>query len=77
MALSIEIRAQLILHIHLSYQEAEIVGSSLLSILEEVALEVFPSTGNISTGNIGNKELMVWCINITYNYSTTGSEDRV
>ncbi len=38
--------------------DADVVGSSLLSILEDLALTKFPSTGSISTRNIGNHEIM-------------------
>ncbi len=38
--------------------DADVVGSSLLSILEDLALTKFPSTGNISTRNIGTHACM-------------------
>ena len=41
-----------------------VVGSSLLSVLDRVAFEVFPETGNISTENISKFMLNRECINI-------------
>ena len=31
---------------------SDVTGSSLLSLVDRLALEVFPEAGNISTGNI-------------------------
>ena len=33
----------------------DVVGSSLLSILDQFALNIFPDTGNISAGNISEE----------------------
>ena len=33
----------------------DVVGSSLLSILDQFALDIFPDTGNISAGNISEE----------------------
>ena len=45
----------------------DVVGSSLLSVLDQFALDISPDTGNISSGNISEENIIeALCQTLTY-----------